>query len=119
MLLDVEGAMELLRGVPIAGWLLFSVALLSAHVSPANSVHDFAAYRMQHYDLHGARYGRWKRSPHLLSNEHCILSNAHHTQLLPAAHVIMYIFLFPPPVLSIAPPPPPPPPRPQVHAVPW
>lgn len=58
MLLDVEGAVELLRGVPIAGWLLFSVALVSAHVSPVSSVHDFAAYRMQHFDLHGTHYGQ-------------------------------------------------------------
>lgn len=57
-MLDFEGTMELLRGIPIPCWLVASVVLLSTHVGPVGSVHEFTAYRMQQFDLHGAHYGQ-------------------------------------------------------------
>ena len=53
---DVVG---LLHAVPATLWLAVTVILLSAGVGPAEvgAVHDFAAYRLQHVDLHGIQYG--------------------------------------------------------------
>ena len=57
MVLNCEDAFEVLRGIPIFCWVLVSVVLLSADVRPAGAVHEFKAYRMQHFDLHGIHYG--------------------------------------------------------------
>ena len=57
MVLNCEDAFEVLRGVPIFCWVLVSVVLLSADVRPTGAVHEFKAYRMQHFDLHGMHYG--------------------------------------------------------------
>lgn len=59
MLDFMDGTLELLRGVPILCWLLASVVLLSTHVGPVGAVHEFTAHRMQHFDLHGSRYGQF------------------------------------------------------------
>ena len=57
MLFDLEDLWELLRGVPVPFWIVFSVIFLGAGVGPVGAVHDFTAYRMQHFDLHGLHYG--------------------------------------------------------------
>ena len=57
MVLNCEDAIEVLRGVPIFCWVLVSVVVLSADVRPTGAVHEFKAYRMQHFDLHGVHYG--------------------------------------------------------------
>ncbi len=56
MMIDVEGAWDLLKGVPVTLWMLSSVMLLSA-LSPACAVHEFTAHRMQQFDLYGNQYG--------------------------------------------------------------
>ncbi|XP_064391028.1 BOS complex subunit ncln-like isoform X2 [Halichondria panicea] len=56
MVVDVEGAWDLLKGVPVTLWMLSSVMLLSA-LSPACAVHEFTAHRMQQFDLYGNQYG--------------------------------------------------------------
>ncbi len=58
MFVDVEGAWELLRGVPVPCCMFLSVILLSAGVGPVGAVHEFTGYRMQHFDLHGIHYGQ-------------------------------------------------------------
>lgn len=58
MLVDVEGAWELLRSVPVPFCVLFSVIFLGAGVGPVGAVHEFTGYRMQHLDLHGVHYGK-------------------------------------------------------------
>lgn len=67
MVLNCEDAFEVLRGVPIFCWVLVSVVLLSADVRPAGAVHEFKAYRMQHFDLHGIHYGMSKGYPPVTS----------------------------------------------------
>ena len=54
-----EDVVGLLHTVPASLWLIVSVILLSASVGPArvSAVHDFAAHRLQHFDLHGVGYG--------------------------------------------------------------
>ena len=55
----VEDAVNLLHTVPATLWLIISVIFLSAGVGTAEvaAVHEFAAYRLQQVDLHGAHYG--------------------------------------------------------------
>lgn len=56
MVIDAEGTWDLVKGVPVTLWMLFSVILLSA-VSPTGAVHEFSAHRMQQFDLYGTQYG--------------------------------------------------------------
>lgn len=55
----VEETVDLLRGVPIPCWLVSSIVILSVCIGPVpvTAVHEFTAHRMQHFDLHGVRYG--------------------------------------------------------------
>lgn len=57
---SVEDAVSFLHSVPAPHWVVLSVIFLSAGVGPmgVGAVHDFAAYRLQHLDLHGVHYGR-------------------------------------------------------------
>lgn len=57
----VEEALEILRSVPIPFWLVASVVFLSVGIGPDHvaAVHEFTAHRMQHFDLHGVRYGMY------------------------------------------------------------
>lgn len=72
-----EDVVNLLHEAPATLWLIVSVILLSASVGPSKvgAVHDFAAYRLQHLDLHGASYGN--------SQYHCI-------EILPYPHPISH-----------------------------
>lgn len=56
---STEDVVSLLNAVPATLWLIVTVILLSAGVGPeqVGAVHDFAAYRLQHLDLHGTHYG--------------------------------------------------------------
>jgi hypothetical protein len=56
---SLEDVVGLLHTVPATLWLIVTVILLSAGVGPekVGAVHDFAAYRLQHVDLHGIHYG--------------------------------------------------------------
>lgn len=58
-MLGVEEALEILRGVPAPCWLIASILFLSFGLGPGpvSAVHEFTAHRMQHFDLHGVRYG--------------------------------------------------------------
>ncbi len=58
---NTEEALEILRGVPIPCWLFASIVFLSVGIGPApvTAVHEFSAHRMQHFDLHGIRYGMY------------------------------------------------------------
>ena len=62
-MLGVEETLEILRGVPASCWLLLPLVLLNFGLGPvpASALHEFTAHRMQHFDLHGVRYG--KREP--------------------------------------------------------
>ncbi len=55
-MMDIEGAWDLLKGVPVTLWMLSSVIILGA-LSPASAVHEFTAHRMQQFDLYGTQYG--------------------------------------------------------------
>lgn len=57
--ISTEDVVSLLNTVPATLWLIVTVILLSAGVGPeqVGAVHDFAAYRLQHVDLHGVQYG--------------------------------------------------------------
>lgn len=56
---SVEDIVDIIHTVPATLWLIVTVILLSAGVGPleVGAVHDFAAYRLQHVDLHGIHYG--------------------------------------------------------------
>ena len=57
----VEEVVDLVHTVPATLWLVATTILISAGVGPAEvgAVHDFAAYRLQHIDLHGIHYGSY------------------------------------------------------------
>ena len=42
---------------PLSLMFFIPIFILISPVSPVGAAHDFAVYRMQHYDLHGASYG--------------------------------------------------------------
>ena len=56
---STEDVVSLIHAVPATLWLIVTAILLSAGVGPeqVGAVHDFAAYRLQHVDLHGIHYG--------------------------------------------------------------
>ncbi len=56
VVVDFEGAWDLLKGVPVTLWMLSSVMLLST-LSPACAMHELTAHRMQQFDLYGTQYG--------------------------------------------------------------
>lgn len=67
--------LELFKTFPVCVIVLvvIPVAFLT---SPACGAHEFKAYRMQHYDLHGIAYGKWwslhwNDSSHSLINYRC------------------------------------------------
>ena len=64
MFIDLEGALDLIKGVPVTLWMLSSVILLSAQISPVCAVHEFTAHRMQQFDLHGTQYGVFNLVPY-------------------------------------------------------
>lgn len=70
----VEETLEILRGVPISCWLFLPLAFLNLGLgpAPAAALHEFTAHRMQHFDLHGVRYGRDPQAKSLF------LNGAHH-----------------------------------------
>lgn len=61
-MMGIEEAMEIIRGVPIPYWLFLPAVFLSFGLGPVPvaALHEFTAHRMQHFDLHGVRYGKWR-----------------------------------------------------------
>lgn len=60
-MLDVD-LLELFKTFPVCMTVLvvIPVAFLT---SPATGAHEFKAFRMQHFDLHGVQYGKWIFAP--------------------------------------------------------
>ena len=56
---SIEDVVSLLHTIPATLWLIVTAILLTAGVGSkeVGAVHDFAAYRLQHVDLHGTHYG--------------------------------------------------------------
>ena len=100
MVLNCEDAFEVLRGVPIFCWVLVSVVLLSADVRPTGAVHEFKAYRMQHFDLHGMHYGMVTSEMTIMYMHtywHCVCTHLctyayAHTHVYVYAPVCLYIY---------------------------
>ena len=60
-MLGVEEILEILRSVPVPCCLFMSIVFLSVGIAPVpvTAVHEFTVHRMQHFDLHGVRYGNF------------------------------------------------------------
>ena len=59
MLLDEAGeVVEMFKNsFPLSLVFFIPIFILISPVSPVGAAHDFAVYRMQHYDLQGSSYG--------------------------------------------------------------
>lgn len=50
---------ELFKGyVPYYILVFLPIFMLVSTATPASAAHEFPAYRMQHYDLHGVTFGK-------------------------------------------------------------
>lgn len=51
---------ELFKGyVPYYILVFLPIFMLVSTATPASAAHEFPAYRMQHYDLHGVTFGKY------------------------------------------------------------
>ena len=68
-MLDLD-LLELFKTFPMCMTVLvvIPVAFLT---SPAQSAHEFKAFRMQHYDLHGVHYGRLRERNYIFTISQC------------------------------------------------
>lgn len=59
MVLDTIGeVLEMFKNsFPLSFLFFIPIFIIISPVSPVNAAHEFAAYRMQQYDIHGAHYG--------------------------------------------------------------
>lgn len=59
--------LEFFKTFPVCASVLIVIPVVFL-AAPVNAAHEFRAFRMQHYDLHGVPYGEWKAS---FSNNLC------------------------------------------------
>ena len=60
VLSDVGELFEMFKNsFPISIIFFIPILILLSPVSPVSAAHEFAALRMQQYDLHGVSYGKW------------------------------------------------------------
>ena len=53
---EAEEVVEVMKGhFP---WTCLLLVPILIAISPVNGAHDFTAYRMQQFDLHGSQYGK-------------------------------------------------------------
>ena len=56
---DVGELLEMFKSCfPLSFLFFVPIFIILSPVSPVSAAHEFAAYRMQQYDLHGISYGK-------------------------------------------------------------
>lgn len=92
-MVGIEEALEILRGVPVPCWLFLPAVFLSFGLGPVPvaALHEFTAHRMQHFDLHGVRYGKLVESCyHVCMYQYTHLCTSWLTDFLNGAHLFRF-----------------------------